>query len=156
MNLTVRRLALVWMKIGMHCSLVEELSTAGLLRLLKAPKPHIGAISTTARKSSLPRETLPVSTKSPRPDFSADAGKFTAAIYQEFAVEANASRSGQCTAYNTLAPRGKATNNSLRMIWPQPDQQAQTMIVTADYSGSIARKCGPIRSLGLKQHTKRH
>lgn len=72
--------------------------------------------------------------KSPKPEGEADSGEFTASIHQEVAVD-SMQREADRLSPATLTPTRKATATSLRTIWSQLDQQAQTMIVTAEYFG---------------------
>ncbi|WP_104062508.1 hypothetical protein [Arthrobacter sp. 4R501] len=113
-----------------------ELHALGLDPEADAMTPFEAAAQLAVKAAGLGERSLSL-LKSPRPEDSADAGEFTAAIHQEVAVDAM-QREADRLPPTTLTPTRKATATSLRTIWPQLDQQAQTMIVTAEYFGLSA------------------
>lgn len=70
----------------------------------------------------------------PKPANSSDQSEHTAAIRQEVAVEAMQLEASRLPL-TSLAPTRKSTATSLRAIWSQLNEEAQTMIVTAEYFG---------------------
>ncbi|ADX75218.1 hypothetical protein Asphe3_41530 (plasmid) [Pseudarthrobacter phenanthrenivorans Sphe3] len=126
-----------------------ELHALGLDPEVDSMTPFEAAARLAVKAAGLGERSLSL-LGAPRPEDSSDAGEFTAAIHQEVAVDAMR-READRLPPSTLGPTLKATETSLRAIWPQLDEQAQTMIVTAEYFGLNAPRnadhSGPL--LGL-------
>ncbi|AOY74339.1 hypothetical protein [Paenarthrobacter ureafaciens] len=110
-----------------------ELHALGLDPEAAATKPFEAAAQLALKAAGLGERSLTL-LKSPKPESTGDSGELTAAIHQDVAVEAMQREADRLPA-STLTPTRKAIATSLRAIWPQLDQQAQTMIVTAEYFG---------------------
>lgn len=110
-----------------------ELHALGLDPEADSTKPFEAAAHVALKAAGLGERSLFL-LKSPKPEGDADTGEFTASIHQEVAVD-SMQREADRLPPATLTPTRKATATSLRAIWSQLDQQAQTMIVTAEYFG---------------------
>lgn len=110
-----------------------ELHALGLDPEADTMTPFEAAAQLAVKAAGLGERSLAL-LKSPRPEKPADGDELTAAIQQEIVVDVMQREADRLPA-TTLTPTRKATATSLRAVWSQLDQQAQTMIVTAEYFG---------------------